>query len=417
MYIAYDLIVLIKLASYGQYDVATRFSRVEDLCLVAKGALSASALSFFIAVATQGYFSEYYNYSRPYIALAFAIPAVGLITVRWVGVVLQRRAFAAGNGLRTVLIVGSGARRLAFSKWIERHAELGRSAWTSDIDVATSVHESAAILDRELDLVRPDELVLAFDAPEPELQCAVMGQAAARGIRVRTLPGVFESYQSEYFEFGGTPITTVFDPHGRSFVRNARLLLDRMIAGLALLLLAPFFATVALAIKLDSRGPIFFAHSRRGLHGRRFKMFKFRTMRSGADDILADALCDPALLTEWRAFHKLKDDPRVTRVGRTLRRLSIDELPQLVNVLLGEMSLVGPRPIVDAELDKYGSRFVFSQVRPGMTGLWQISGRNDVTYDERIALDVYYAENWSYRLDLLILMKTLPAILRRSGAY
>mgnify|MGYP005846556493 CR=1 FL=1 len=176
---------------------------------------------------------------------------------------------------------------------------------------------------------------------------------------------------------------------------------------------------IALAIKLSSPGPVFYTHERVGRGGRRFRAWKFRTMVLHADEILREYLDRrPELRAEWEASHKLKQDPRVTRLGYWLRRTSLDELPQAWNILRGEMSLVGPRPIVSAEIPKYGEHFAsYASVLPGVTGLWQISGRNNTTYDVRVCLDAYYAANWSLWLDLYILARTVKVALTQEGAY
>jgi len=173
------------------------------------------------------------------------------------------------------------------------------------------------------------------------------------------------------------------------------------------LLLSPLLLLLALLIKLDSPGPVFYGHERIGQGGRRFKAWKFRSMVKDADQVLEDYLSEhPELREEWERDRKLKNDPRITRIGRILRRTSLDELPQLWNVFKGEMSLVGPRPIVQEELAKYGELSVFYlKVKPGMTGLWQVSGRSDTSYRERVELDVYYVRNWSVWLDLYILAR------------
>ncbi|HUO31440.1 MAG TPA: undecaprenyl-phosphate galactose phosphotransferase WbaP [Bryobacteraceae bacterium] len=183
--------------------------------------------------------------------------------------------------------------------------------------------------------------------------------------------------------------------------------------------LVPLFCVIGCLIKLTSRGPVFFGHTRIGNGSRVFKAWKFRTMVQNADVVLKRHLdAHPALAEEWRLTQKLKNDPRVTPLGRILRRSSLDELPQLINVLLGGMSLVGPRPIVAAEVQKYGEYFVsYCRVKPGITGLWQISGRNNTTYDERVAFDQYYVLNWSVWLDLYILTRTVNTVLTGAGAY
>lgn len=185
------------------------------------------------------------------------------------------------------------------------------------------------------------------------------------------------------------------------------------------LLLLPLVGILALAIKLESRGPVFFAHKRIGKNGKPFKTWKFRTMVHNADEVLRQTLeTQPDLRAEWEREQKLKNDPRVTKVGRWLRRTSLDELPQVWNVLMGEMSLVGPRPIVQAEVERYGDRFaLYTQVLPGITGLWQVSGRSDTGYTERVALDTYYVRNWSPWLDLYLIARTVWTLLWSKGAY
>jgi len=190
-----------------------------------------------------------------------------------------------------------------------------------------------------------------------------------------------------------------------------------------ILLAAPYillaFLVLIIAIKLDSKGPVFYRQTRIGRYGRKFYVYKFRTMVENADRILQTYLANsPELKAEWLATHKLKQDPRITRIGVTLRKLSLDELPQLWNIIIGDMSLVGPRPIVDAEVEKYGKCFnLYIQVRPGLTGLWQVSGRNDTTYEQRVELDEYYILNRSLKFDLQILLKTVFVVLRKDGAY
>jgi lipopolysaccharide/colanic/teichoic acid biosynthesis glycosyltransferase len=193
---------------------------------------------------------------------------------------------------------------------------------------------------------------------------------------------------------------------------------DLVVSALLLLLLLPVLLLIALAVRSDG-GPAFYAHRRVGRGGSEFPCFKFRTMRMDADRVLEAMLHEqPALRLEWEATRKLRHDPRITRAGRVLRVASLDELPQLLNVLRGEMSLVGPRPVVRRELDQfYGAAAgAYSSVRPGITGLWQVSGRSDVGYDMRVALDLAYAQNPSLRGDLVILWRTVGAVLRCRGA-
>ena len=187
-----------------------------------------------------------------------------------------------------------------------------------------------------------------------------------------------------------------------------------------LVLLLPLFCIAAALIKTFDGGPIVYFHTRIGYNGRRFGCLKFRTMVVDADKVLEKHRHGPLPMPrrEWAETHKLKADPRVTRTGVFLRKTSIDELPQLINVLLGQMSLVGPRPIVPGELEKYAADAMFYvKVRPGLTGPWQVGGRNDTGYEIRVALDREYVETWTLRNDLILILRTIPAVLSTSGSY
>ncbi len=185
------------------------------------------------------------------------------------------------------------------------------------------------------------------------------------------------------------------------------------------ILLLPLFFYIAVAVKLSSRGPILYGHDRIGKDGRHFKAWKFRSMFQDSHLVLDQFLeAHPELREEWERDHKLRFDPRVTRIGRFIRKTSLDELPQIWNVIRGEMSLVGPRPIVTAEIVKYGPYYgLYTMVPPGITGLWQVSGRNNTTYDERVQLDAYYVRNWSPWLDMYLLIRTIRIVLFADGAY
>lgn len=203
----------------------------------------------------------------------------------------------------------------------------------------------------------------------------------------------------------------------RPLSRLVKRVFDQVVAFLLLLLMAPFLLVLVVLVRLDG-GPAFYAHRRVGAHGRPFRCLKFRTMVVEGDRVLSELLAsDPDAQREWAQTQKLRDDPRITRIGRLLRKTSLDEMPQLFNVLCGEMSLVGPRPIVEAEIVRYGGDIdYYLETRPGMTGLWQISGRNELSYGRRVQLDVWYVRNWTLWHDIMILFKTWPAVLRKEGA-
>jgi lipopolysaccharide/colanic/teichoic acid biosynthesis glycosyltransferase len=203
----------------------------------------------------------------------------------------------------------------------------------------------------------------------------------------------------------------------RSEFSSAKRLFDIATATIALVLAAPLLALIALMVRIDSPGPVFFSHLRLGLYGRRFMMLKFRTMRVGADDEKAQLA--HLNQTEDARLFKIPADPRVTRVGRLLRRWSLDEIPQLVNILKGDMSFVGPRPFFEEDLSTYEDRhYARLMVKPGLTGLWQVSGRSEIVdFEEVVRLDRRYIETWSMSLDMRIIAQTVPAVMQRRGAY
>jgi exopolysaccharide biosynthesis polyprenyl glycosylphosphotransferase len=272
-------------------------------------------------------------------------------------------------------------------------------------------------LARVLDELRPDELIVGgLDLRDEEL-LDLVEEAHRAGVKVRIAPTTAEllTQRAEYVAGQGVPLFELRPPVFGGLDWVVKRVFDALVSSALILVAVPVWALLALIVKLDSPGPIFYRDRRVGLGEREFGMFKFRSMYVDASSRQA------ALETSNEAsgpLFKIKDDPRVTRVGRILRRYSIDELPQILNVLRGEMSLVGPRPLplrdyVQLE-DWHRKRYL---VLPGMTGLWQVSGRIDLSFDDLVRLDFYYLENWSIWLDISILAKTLPAVAARRGAY
>jgi UDP-galactose-lipid carrier transferase len=225
------------------------------------------------------------------------------------------------------------------------------------------------------------------------------------------------AFSSHYFFTHDVMLLIYGNNLARPISRFIKTLFDQFVALLLLLALSPLFLALAYLIRTDG-GPVLFGHKRLGENGRHFHCLKFRSMMVDSDAVLQQVLeTDPQARAEWEATHKLHDDPRITPLGRILRKSSIDELPQLLNVLRGEMSLVGPRPIIDDEVPRYGLNIsYYFEAKPGITGLWQVSGRSNTTYEHRVRLDVWYVRNWSLWHDIAILMKTLPAVLRKEGA-
>jgi Undecaprenyl-phosphate galactose phosphotransferase WbaP len=217
----------------------------------------------------------------------------------------------------------------------------------------------------------------------------------------------------------GVRLETEFLERNSNSVFPYKRVFDFFVAAIAILLLAPLIALFALLVKLQDGGKAFYGQTRYGRNGKTFRCYKIRSMSQDANDRLKLLLSThPELKREWLATQKLKNDPRITPLGHFLRKTSIDELPQLWNVLCGDMSIVGPRPIVKEEIQKYGDNYRFyTSVRPGLTGLWQIEGRAETTYQERVEMDVEYAQTRSFFMDVLIMLKTIPAVLFSRGAY
>ncbi|MBR3623538.1 MAG: undecaprenyl-phosphate galactose phosphotransferase WbaP [Selenomonadaceae bacterium] len=205
----------------------------------------------------------------------------------------------------------------------------------------------------------------------------------------------------------------------KAYNRAFKRLFDLILTLSGMVFVLPIGILICLLIRLDSKGPVIFSHRRIGQNGKEFNCYKFRSMVVDSEKVLKELLAnDPAAKEEWEREFKLKDDPRITKIGRFLRKTSLDELPQLINVLKGEMSLVGPRPIVEAEIAKYGEYFAdFCLVPPGMTGVWQVNGRSDTTYPERVQMDSWYVKNWSPWIDIIYLIKTFAVVIKGKGAY
>ncbi|MBD0329622.1 MAG: sugar transferase [Thermoleophilia bacterium] len=283
----------------------------------------------------------------------------------------------------------------------------GQESWSLG-----DVEEVPALLDRQA----VDEVIVTDGIPERPL-LELVEQAHARGVTVRVAPRTTQllTHRAEYVPGQGTPLFELHPPALAGIDWLAKRAFDVVVSALALVVGLPLWLLIAAAIRLDSPGPVLYRDRRIGLGEREFSMLKFRTMH-------ADAAERQPQLEEANeadgALFKLRDDPRVTRVGRVLRRFSLDEAPQVLNVLRGEMSLVGPRPLPLRDFEQlepwHRKRYL---VLPGMTGLWQIGGRSDLSFDDLVRLDFYYLDNWSIWLDISILLKTVPAVLARRGAY
>lgn len=191
--------------------------------------------------------------------------------------------------------------------------------------------------------------------------------------------------------------------------------IDVILASVALILLSPLFAIIAIAIKIDSKGPVFFAHKRIGKNGKIIKLYKFRSMVINAEELIKSFT--PEQMREYKENYKLTNDPRITKVGKFLRKTSLDELPQLINIINGDLSIIGPRPVVADELEKYGvNKDKFLSVTPGLTGYWVANGRSNTTYEQRMEMELYYIDNLSLKMDIKVFFKTILSVLKKEGA-
>ncbi|QOC90617.1 sugar transferase [Micromonospora craniellae] len=391
--------------------------------------VSMASLRLAGAVAILGYVADV-GVSRGFLAISFAVGTIALEVARFAARKRLHRARSRGAGWsRRVLVVGDTAHVLELVHTLRREPYAGYQVVGAcipdallapvaqrlgDVPVVGSfrgIPEAAAAIGAdtvavtacgELTATRLRRLGWQLEGTGIDLVLAPALTDVA-GPRIHTRP------------VAGLPLIHVEAPEFRGARKLVKGLVDRSLSLVALTLLLPLLAAIALAVKLNSRGPVLFRQTRVGQGGREFGVFKFRTMVVNADALLAELTARNE--TDGLMF-KMRDDPRVTRVGRLLRKWSLDELPQLVNVLLGQMSLVGPRPPLPSEVARYdGDVARRLLVKPGMTGLWQVSGRSDLSWEDGIRLDLYYVENWSLAADLTILWKTFGAVINSRGAY
>jgi exopolysaccharide biosynthesis polyprenyl glycosylphosphotransferase len=341
--------------------------------------------------------------------LRAAYESASLEVMRALGI--RRRVVLVGEGeslerLHESLAASRNGLRYAFVGAVTEVAPAGLRALGTRSDLA-----------RVLEEMRPDEVILAEADFDEHTVLEIVDQAHRQGIKVRLAPDATELLiqQGEYVPGQGVPLFELRPPVLTGWDWTVKRSFDLVVSALVLVLGLPVWLLVAAAIKVDSRGPVLFRDRRIGVGEREFGMLKFRTMVANAAELQAEL--EAANEAEGALF-KIRDDPRVTRVGRFLRRFSLDEIPQIWNVLRGEMSLVGPRPLPlrDYRLLEGWHRRRYA-VLPGMTGLWQISGRSGLTFDDLVRLDFTYLENWSIWLDISILVKTIPAVIARRGAY
>jgi exopolysaccharide biosynthesis polyprenyl glycosylphosphotransferase len=345
------------------------------------------------------------------------------IGVRIVMRMVQTRAYRAGIGAERVIVVGNNTLARMLMQMLAQRPELGCQVLGFVDDNpgrdfgrfrALGTMDHLPTLTTEL---QADRVIVALPAARHQEIMQVLDQCQENGVGLSLVPDLFELRLSHVSmdTVAGIPLLELREARiglGNLFVKRA---LDIALSTIGLVGLLPVLSLLALAIKLDSAGPVFYAQTRLGKDGNPFQCLKFRSMQEGADQQQADL---EHLNEAQGPIFKMRDDPRLTRVGRFLRRMSLDEVPQLLNVLRGEMSLVGPRPPLPSEVERYEEwHHRRLEVVPGITGLWQVSGRSELSFDEMVMLDIYYIENWSLTLDIQIIARTLPTVLAARGAF
>ena len=426
---------LLAFAYYDLYRLRGEFSYLDECVRVFRATAVGSLLIVAWAFLYRGGFEfRAFSYARGVFILDFFLALGAYAVVRLALRGAQSAVRRRGINLIPTLVVGRGAEAAVCVREMMARRELGyRVIGVVETDGGgTGAREfegvpivaSLASLPEAIRAVGANEVIIADPNVSGDLLFDVMMRVGRRrGVEFRVAPSLFNCLprKTEVDQIGVLPVITLFrEPLGQG-ARVVKRASDIIVAGLALVLLAPVWIVLALLIKLDSRGPVLYRQERVGMDGRIFLFLKFRTMRIDSDDRehreyqrrYIAGQPDTNLGDSLRPVYKLHTDPRVTRVGRILRRASLDELPQLLNVLRGDMSVVGPRPPIPYEVEAYAlwhrKRL---DMKPGMTGLWQVSGRNRLSFDEMVTLDLFYIENWSLWLDIKIMLRTLPVLLR-----
>ena len=414
---------LAALAVAGAYDDAIHPSPLEMLARVARGATLAVML-----VVVGAFFLSRNLYSRSLIVtlLITSIAALALLRALALRAVslLRRR----GLWVQRVAILGNGTRSDKIARHLRqeggRYQVEGRIATPGQLtptENGLAVLGNIADLENVINRHRIDRILVTDDGLS-EAHCVNLVRACERmGVQVDKTADVFGEVPKRLWIVRGLPLVSVVSVELSRWDQITKRLVDLTVGVVLSAALLPLVGLIALAIRLESPGPILFRQHRRGRGGRYFQMLKFRSMRDGAE---GERVWYRHLNASDGALFKMPDDPRVTRVGRMLRKFSLDELPQLLNVVRGEMSLVGPRPLpngdVEAFLDDSSLRYWIDkreEVLPGITGLWQIRGRSELSFNEMLTLDIHYIRNWSFGMDLEILARTLPVVVSGRGAY
>lgn len=433
------LIRLLGLRYYDLYRLRGEFSFIDDGIRVFKSTAIGSLLIVAAAFLYRGGFDyRAFSYARGVFVLDFLIALVAFYAIRLLVRSAQSFFRLRGINLIPTLVVGRGPEAAFCIKEMRERPSLGYRVIGAVETVASgpampAAYEGVPVVSDLAGLPEAiresgaNEVIIADSGVDGDALFEVMMRCGRRrGVEFRIAPSLFNCLPSktEVDQIGALPMIRLFREPLSDFARGTKRLSDLIIASFTLALLTPFWLLIALLIKIDSEGPIFYAQERVGMDGRIFLVHKFRTMRVDADSEIHREYqrkfiaghAEANVGNAKKPAYKLRDDPRITRVGRLLRRLSLDEVPQLFNVLRGDMSVVGPRPPIPYEVEAYELRHRKRlDMKPGLTGLWQVSGRNRLPFEEMVKLDLFYIENWSLLFDLKIVLRTVLVLMRGDG--
>lgn len=365
-----------------------------------------------------------FSYSRGVFLFDWVFASIGLVLLLVLMKYSLARLRSRGHDLRHVAVVGSGTAAAGFIEEVHAHPEMGYRVVAVLDDDSVKRGDFVDNLRKLAAGGKVDDVVLATPSIKRADVTKIVSTEDLRDAEVRAIPELFGLPPTKVSldAMGDFPLLSLLQEPLNDASRATKRAMDVVIASAALVAASPVMLVAALAVRLTSKGPILFRQQRIGMDGRPFDMLKFRTMIHDADPTIHEEFVEgiirgDVVQDEDVELHKLVDDPRVTRIGRILRRASIDELPQLINVIRGDMSIVGPRPPLPFEVavyEEWHRRRL--EVRPGMTGLWQVSGRSKITFEEMVKLDIHYIETWSPLRDIAIVLRTIPALVRKEAA-
>jgi len=417
-------VTLIWLAIFkliGLYEEKKLTSLIDELATLFFGV----SLSALVLLGLLFLYREFW-FSRLVIGNVWWISLLLLGSMRILIFLFTRFGRSRGWGVRNTLILGAGEMGQLLALKITQNKTLGFNlVGFLDDDPAKleADYQGAKVLGpvaRITELIpqrKIEEVIIASSKFPAQQVLDIVTECERFGVEFKLVPGILELIASrvDIDELAGVPLLTVTEIHLKGLNALVKRTMDIVLASVGIVILSPFYVVFAALVKLTSPGPVFFGQERVGLDGKVFKMFKFRSMVKDAEKLFPQL--EPMSEVEGNLF-KIKNDPRITPLGKFMRRFSVDEFPQLLNVFLGQMSLVGPRPPLPREVTNYTSWHKKRlRVRPGITGPWQVSGRSLLPFGDMVRLDIYYIENWSLWLDLKILLRTIPVVLFGSGAY